>query len=246
MKEILAESKTVHELLSNARYGIDYYQREYRWGAKQVQELLDDLAGEFLDDFDKTHERTAVEKYGHYFLDSIIISHKNAQKFVVDGQQRLTTLTLLLIYLHNLMRDGEHSEDAATVSGLIFSKKCGSLSFNLAVEERTACMEALFKGDPFDAEGQPESVRNIVARYGDLPYEQKLPHYYGQNLLARSLHPDCYDHNPGFLKYADHAGLPFGPHEQFKRAHLDERQDLYRRIAEEVWDPARLEREAAS
>ena len=29
--EILAESKTVHELLSNARYGIDYYQREYRW-----------------------------------------------------------------------------------------------------------------------------------------------------------------------------------------------------------------------
>ena len=50
MKEILGEAKTVHQLLSNARYGIDYYQREYRWGAKQVQELLEDLAEKFLDD----------------------------------------------------------------------------------------------------------------------------------------------------------------------------------------------------
>ncbi len=168
MREIQAEAKTIHELLSNARYGIDYYQREYRWGTKQVQELLDDLAGQFLDDFDESHERTAVEKYGHYFLGSIIISHKNAQKFVVDGQQRLTTLTLLLIYLHNLMRDGKHSEDVAVISGLIFSKKYGSRSFNLAVEERTASMEALFKGEPFDAEGHPESVRNVVARYNDV------------------------------------------------------------------------------
>ena len=68
MKEILAESKTVHELLSNARYGIDYYQREYRWGVKQVQELLDDLAGEFLDDFDKSHERAAVETDGRPYF----------------------------------------------------------------------------------------------------------------------------------------------------------------------------------
>ena len=57
----------------------DYYQREYRWGAKQVQELLDDLAGEFLEDFDESHERTAVEGYGHYLLGSVIISHKKAQ-----------------------------------------------------------------------------------------------------------------------------------------------------------------------
>ena len=49
--------------------------------------MLEDLAEKFLDDFDTTHERTAVEGYGHYFLGSVIISYKNAQKFVVDGQQ---------------------------------------------------------------------------------------------------------------------------------------------------------------
>jgi len=34
------------------------------------------------------------------------------------------------------------------------------------------------------------------ASYGDLPYEDKLPHYDTQNLLARSLHPQCYHQGP--------------------------------------------------
>ena len=89
----------------------------------------------------------------------------------------------------------------------------------------------------------PEPARG-PASYGDLPYDQKLPHYNSQNLLARSLHPGSYDHNPGFIKYVQSTGVPFKPHEHFKRADLDQRQALYREIAEEVWNPARLEREA--
>lgn len=88
--------------------------------------------------------------------------------------------------------------------------------------------------------------KSFNASYGDLPYEKKLPHYNGQNLLARSLHPAGYEHNPGFRSYIERTGHPFHPHESFKRADLDERQDLYRRIAEEVWNPERLQREAVS
>lgn len=86
--------------------------------------------------------------------------------------------------------------------------------------------------------------KSFNASYGDLPYNQKSPHYNGQNLLARSLQPSCYDHNPGFLRYVERIELPFRPHESFKRNDLDERQDLYRQIAEEIWNPARLKREA--
>ena len=43
--------------------------------------------------------------------------------------------------------------------------------------------------------------KSFNASYGDLPYEDKLPHYNSQNLLARSLHPLCYEHNPGFLRF---------------------------------------------
>lgn len=53
-----------------------------------------------------------------------------------------------------------------------------------------------------------------------------------------------WERNPGFREYVKRTRLPFSPHEQFKRADLDERQDLYRRVAEEIWDPALLEREA--
>ena len=102
MKRIDGRARTVRELLDGARYTIDFYQREYAWQERQVQELIDDLSGKFLDFYEPEHERGAVEEYGHYFLGSIVISHKRSQKFIVDGQQRLTTLTLLLIYLHHL------------------------------------------------------------------------------------------------------------------------------------------------
>jgi len=88
--------------------------------------------------------------------------------------------------------------------------------------------------------------KSFNAIYGDLPYDQKLPHYNTQNLFARSLHLGSYDHNPGFREYVKRTGLPFGPHERFKRADLDHRQALYREIAEQISDPARLEREATS
>ena len=40
--------------------------------------------------------------------------------------------------------------------------------------------------------------KSFNASYGDLPYAEKREHYLGQNLLARSLHEQAYDHNPGF------------------------------------------------
>ncbi len=82
--------------------------------------------------------------------------------------------------------------------------------------------------------------KRFNASYGDLPYNEKLEHYYGQNLLARSLHERCYEHNPGFRQFLDKSGLGFKAHAQFNRADLDERQELYRRLAELIWNPDRL------
>lgn len=65
--------------------------------------------------------------------------------------------------------------------------------------------------------------KSFNASYGDLPYEQKLPHYNSQNLLSRSLHSGSYDHNPGFREYVKRTGLPFVSHKHFKRVDLDKR-----------------------
>ena len=88
--------------------------------------------------------------------------------------------------------------------------------------------------------------KSFNASYGALPYDEKLPHYHGQNLLAKSLDPRAYEHNPGFLGFVDRSGLPFEPYPEFRKAELDKRQELYRRLAEAIWSPARLEREADS
>lgn len=165
MKEIRGDAKNLRALLGGAKFAIDYYQREYRWETKQVAELIDDLAEKFGDSHDPGNDRTAVEEYGHYFLGSIIISDKDGRKFIIDGQQRLTTLTLLLIHLYRQLGDDEQK---AQLAELIFSQKFGRRSFNLEVEERTACMEALFTGSDFDENGQPESVVNILHRYQDV------------------------------------------------------------------------------
>jgi hypothetical protein len=112
----------------------------------------------------------AVVDYGHYFLGSIIVSDKDGQKFVIDGQQRLTTLTLLLIFLHHRLDDAEQK---GQIADLIFSQKYGKRTFNLDVPERTRCMEALYAGEDFMDADAPESVINILARYAD--FEETFP-----------------------------------------------------------------------
>ena len=98
-RKIDGDGRTVRQLLAGQKYSIDYYQREYKWQTKQVTELMDDLAAKFLESYEPGHERDDVADYGHYFLGSIIISDKDGVKFIIDGQQRLTTLSLLLIFL---------------------------------------------------------------------------------------------------------------------------------------------------
>jgi Protein of unknown function DUF262/Protein of unknown function (DUF1524) len=164
-RAIDGKGRTIRELLAGHKYSIDYYQREYKWQQKQVAELIDDLADKFLESHEEGNERSAVADYGHYFLGSIIISDKDGQKFIIDGQQRLTTLTLFLIFLHHQL---EEAEQKGQIADLVFSQKYGKRSFNLDVPERADCMEAIYKGEEFADANGPESVTNILARYGDI------------------------------------------------------------------------------
>ena len=82
--------------------------------------------------------------------------------------------------------------------------------------------------------------KKFNASYGDLPYPEKLPHYLTQNLLARSLHPQCYEHNPGFVQFVRSSGLPFHPYLEIKKVDVEERSKLYQLLAELIWNPDTL------
>lgn len=175
MREIQGKARTVRELLKGVKYSIDYYQREYKWHQKQILEMLDDLSGRFLEEFDESHERIKVKTYPHYFLGSIIISKKEDASYIVDGQQRLTSLTLLLMLLRNLQKNTEGIAHPVNLDECIFSEHYGEISFNLKVPDRLACMQAIYGQnlEGLDTSEMPESAQNLYARYLDL--EGNLP-----------------------------------------------------------------------
>ena len=98
MEEIQPKAGSLKRLLENKEYSIHYYQREYRWQSRQVEQLLSDLLNAF--DCDEADDYNKIkDDYPHYFMGSIIDISDRGSLAIIDGQQRLTSFTLLLIYL---------------------------------------------------------------------------------------------------------------------------------------------------
>ena len=166
MKEIRGDAKNIRQLLSNQVFNIDYFQREYRWGKKHVEELIDDLAQEFIDNYIEGSLRSDVRNYDLYFLGSIVTSNKDNQRSIVDGQQRLTTLTLLLIFLYHKV---DVPAEKAMIAPLISSYKFGQNSYNLNISTRNSCMNHLYNRTPlYQSATDNPSVTNMIARYEDI------------------------------------------------------------------------------
>jgi hypothetical protein len=72
--------------------------------------------------------------------------------------------------------------------------------------------------------------------FQDATYEEKLPMYFGENLFAKSLEEKCYRNNPQFLNFIHNHDLQFKPHNEFKKADILERQNLYKEICKQLWD----------
>ena len=91
-------SLTIRELVSSSRYLIPIYQRNYDWGEKETLQLLEDIS-----DY-------AAQKTGQpYYLGSLIVMphHQDGQDYyeTIDGQQRLTTLTIIMIVLRSMLKN---------------------------------------------------------------------------------------------------------------------------------------------
>ncbi|MEI0528243.1 DUF262 domain-containing protein [Brachyspira intermedia] len=84
--------ESVKEIFSNGRiYNIPEYQRGYKWSEKDVNALLNDIDNFKVDEKDNSK---------FYCLQNITIKKQNDNIYeVIDGQQRLTTLSILLSYL---------------------------------------------------------------------------------------------------------------------------------------------------
>ncbi len=85
--KIEANDKQVSDIFSLGYFKIPRFQRPYSWGNEEVNNFWDDVV---------------LENHEHYFIGSMVVFDINKPYLgIVDGQQRLTTITLMLAAIRN-------------------------------------------------------------------------------------------------------------------------------------------------
>lgn len=92
-QQLVTKSSNISELMKSTYFEVPSNQREYRWGKDQTQKLWEDLLVAVKND------EPGADAIGH-FLGAIVVigqeqSHDNSRWEIIDGQQRLTTITIL-------------------------------------------------------------------------------------------------------------------------------------------------------
>lgn len=171
--DIQVQKRKLSEVLFNHRYKIDVFQREYKWQETQIEALINDLTTSFYKSYKDGDTIESYESYDNYFMGSIVLCQdKRKNLSIVDGQQRLTTFTLLLIFLAHLQEELKISEEySKDMDQFFFIKKGGQNSLILNIESRAEVMNLLITEprkiyEDYDVlMSQPESIRNIVKGY---------------------------------------------------------------------------------
>ena len=167
LNKIEAKDTNIRNLLKQQKFTIDYFQREYRWEERHITQLIDDLTGAFMKSYQENHEREEVGNYQNYYLGPVVFSNDDkGNKSIVDGQQRITSLTLMLIFLNHRQ---QNVESKVSIGELIYSERYGKKSFNMLDDDRKVCLAALFESGIYEpAIDEDETVKNLVERYGDI------------------------------------------------------------------------------
>lgn len=237
--KIEASGKSISALLKDQKFTIDDFQREYRWQEKHLKLLIEDLTSTFLKSYDPSHKRSEVANYLSYYLGPVVFSidPTNAKKSIIDGQQRITSITLFLIYLDQLQKN---SQIKVNISELVFSEKYGVKSFNMTDEDREPCLKGLFETGLYTpTASDSETIVNIVDRYNDIedafPVEltkEALPYFidwFVQNVVIVEIIAYSEDNAYLIFETMNDRGLNLTPTEMLKGCVLSNIKDKNQR-----------------
>lgn len=151
--------KTIEEVFQT-QYYIDFYQREYTWEWNNVSTLIDDIYYRFDLRYSSESE-TSVQyirkNYKWYYLNTYIVNKQGNRTCIVDGQQRFSTLTLILIKLYHLARLKELSDTRIdNLKDLICKTTASGNIFWMGGDDRHETLEDIFK-----RQGKGSSMRKL-------------------------------------------------------------------------------------
>lgn len=169
---------TVEELFGNKKYDVDFYQREYKWNDDQqtykpIRSLMDDIFYRFELSYrpNKDITEAAIAKYDWYYLNSFMTNTVGGNTYIVDGQQRLTTLTVLTICL---LKIGEKLGVNKGKLNFLEKKVCdydatGNIVFWMGFADRVKALKAIYELSPEQAITVPQNTsvaeKNIYEAY---------------------------------------------------------------------------------
>lgn len=106
---IEVNKRKIQELLASGRehkFVIPAYQRPYEWGKDELDALFDDL-------YNFVVTTGGSKRNNTYFLGSIVsFENDNNEQEIIDGQQRLTSIFLLLRAIYEVLRNGIQTPEA--------------------------------------------------------------------------------------------------------------------------------------
>lgn len=172
--KIDAKDKKLSEILYGQRYRVDSFQREYRWQRKHIEALISDLSISFLNNYQGDHTIESSANYDSYYMGPVVLCEDGSELSIVDGQQRLTSFTLLLIFLYHQQNLIITNDELRNIKDHLYVRKAGKKTLILNVESRHNVIEHLLN-NPNELYSeinedllQDESVINILSRYEDI------------------------------------------------------------------------------
>jgi hypothetical protein len=147
--DVNANDKTIESVLTGGFYRVPRFQRPYSWDASNVEDFWDDV----------------VESGSDYFIGSMVIFSDGDSSGLVDGQQRLTTITMMLAAIRNELLALNATDEAAGIQTLIERKDSrGKLRFVLQTETSYPYLQAGIQVEP----GSAQPVKAVRAEERDL------------------------------------------------------------------------------
>ncbi|MFI5909064.1 DUF262 domain-containing protein [Dactylosporangium sp. NPDC051541] len=182
---ITGKAFSLKDLFEKPFYRIDYYQREYAWSADDVRTLVNDLVGAFEDDWQGGRRRWQRAEPDRFFMGPFVyVEEARGIRYLVDGQQRFTTLHLLFLHLRRIAESYGQSTAVDKLSRVIGEFQGSRLRFRIDIEERREFLGRLYKDVRFEVDsGTPISVRNMSFR------SELIKELLDQSLTAESCSP---------------------------------------------------------
>ena len=169
-QEIIPDKQSVLSCLKQKVYYVDFYQREYVWSKETVEVLLNDIFYAFELSYkehqDEEMSPEVLEKYSWYYMNVFITNKVEGKVFIVDGQQRLSTLTLIATKLFHLTKNINLQD---ILRECIYARDMfqGNI-FCIDNEKRKDVMQSILDGIEYDKPFKNKTEETLASRYTDI------------------------------------------------------------------------------